>query len=122
AAPVALNAANGSTYVWSPVQGLSSSTGATVNASPAVNTIYTVTGTDANGCSNVATANITAGSKPFFFIEPSSVNICNGGSVNLNILSTFSGTYTYTTTVTIPAAGTTSGTSDPYPASVTVSG
>ncbi|MCD6013653.1 MAG: type sorting protein, partial [Flavipsychrobacter sp.] len=48
--------ASGSTsYTWTPATNLSATTGANVTASPTVTTTYTVTGTDANGCSNTAT-------------------------------------------------------------------
>lgn len=52
-----LTASGASTYVWSPAIGLSSTTGATVTASPSTTTTYTVTGTDVNGCT--ATSNVT---------------------------------------------------------------
>ncbi|MCP4522185.1 MAG: T9SS type B sorting domain-containing protein [Cytophagales bacterium] len=50
-----LTASGASTYIWD--NGLSST--ATVNASPATTTTYTVTGRDANGCENTATQTIT---------------------------------------------------------------
>jgi len=57
-----LTASGANTYSWSPSAGLSSTTGATVTASPSVSTTYTVTGT-ASGCTGTATAvvNITGG-------------------------------------------------------------
>ncbi|PLW95187.1 MAG: hypothetical protein C0592_00560, partial [Marinilabiliales bacterium] len=53
-ATVDLTASGAQTYVWSPATGLSGTTGATVTASPTSTTTYTVTGTDANGCTNTA--------------------------------------------------------------------
>jgi len=47
-----LTAYNAITYVWSPVFGLNNSTGNTVAASPTVTTTYTVSGTNAYGCTN----------------------------------------------------------------------
>ena len=41
---------NDYTWTWSPATGLSSTTGAVVDASPAVTTLYTVTGTPVNPC------------------------------------------------------------------------
>ncbi|MGV3587660.1 MAG: T9SS type A sorting domain-containing protein [Adhaeribacter sp.] len=54
-----LTASGAITYTWSPVTGLSSTTGATVTAKPTATTTYTVTGTDANGCSGTASITIT---------------------------------------------------------------
>ncbi len=46
-----LNASGGVTYLWTPVTGLSNPNIANPIASPATTTTYTVTVTDANGCS-----------------------------------------------------------------------
>jgi hypothetical protein len=46
-------------YAWTPSAGLSATTGVTVVASPASTQSFVVTGTDANGCKNTATAAIT---------------------------------------------------------------
>lgn len=50
-----VSANGGSTYSWAPPSGLSATTGSNVVASPTVTTTYTVTGVDANNCSNTAT-------------------------------------------------------------------
>jgi uncharacterized protein YaaQ len=47
-----LTATGADTYTWTPSAGLSQDTGSTVIASPASTSTYTVTGVDANGCSN----------------------------------------------------------------------
>jgi hypothetical protein len=47
------------TYTWAPATGLSATTGAIVDASPASTTTYTVTGTDANGCVNTAMTTVS---------------------------------------------------------------
>lgn len=49
-----ISATGGLSYSWSPPTGLSATTGSNVVASPTVSTTYTVTGTDANNCSNTA--------------------------------------------------------------------
>ncbi len=54
----ALNASGGISYFWNPATGLNSVNGAQVNASPAENTTYFVTGTDTYGCSNVDSINV----------------------------------------------------------------
>lgn len=47
---VTITASGASTYTWN-----TSATGSAVSVSPSVTTVYTVTGTDANGCENMAT-------------------------------------------------------------------
>lgn len=61
---VSLAASGGNTYTWNPSTGLSSATGSNVIAAPSSATSYTVTGTDANGCSGTAVANITVLAAP----------------------------------------------------------
>lgn len=87
-APIALAASGADTYAWSPSNGLSASTGASVTANPTSTTIYTVTGTEtATGCSASAITTITVGAP----VAPSSLTanpsvVCEGGSTNLNML------------------------------------
>lgn len=60
-----LTASGAGTYTWSPAAGLSSTTGNTVIANPAVTTTYTVTGSTGAGCnSNTATATVTVQNVP----------------------------------------------------------
>jgi len=56
---VLLTASGASTYTWTPATGLSSTSGASVISTPAVTTIYTVTGVDANGCIGTVTSTVT---------------------------------------------------------------
>ena len=55
---VQLGASTGTSYMWSPATGLSSTTVARPKATPAVSTVYTVKVTDSFGCSDTATAEI----------------------------------------------------------------
>jgi len=48
---VTLNASGNGSYIWAPATSLSCATCADPIASPTLTTVYTVTGTDANGCS-----------------------------------------------------------------------
>ncbi|MEP6675969.1 MAG: T9SS type A sorting domain-containing protein [Ferruginibacter sp.] len=82
--PLALTASGGTTYSWSPAAGLSATTGATVTASPTVNTVYTVTGTTA-GCSNTATANVTYTPAAPTVFPASPVSACLGTPQPLSI-------------------------------------
>jgi hypothetical protein len=79
-----LTASGGVSYVWSPATGLSATTGTTVTASPATSTVYSVTGTGANGCTNTATAAVAVNALPTATITASSATtFCQGGSVVL---------------------------------------
>ena len=71
-----LTGAGANTYAWS--------TGETTNSisvSPNVTSDYTITGTDANGCSNNATATVTVNSLPVVTVN--SEAICEGTSATL---------------------------------------
>jgi gliding motility-associated-like protein len=86
--------ANGATnYTWSPAGTVL--TPNSIEVSPASTTIYTVTGTDGNGCVSTATATVSVVAS--LSSNPVATNIsCNAacnGSANANI--TPSGNYTY---------------------------
>jgi gliding motility-associated-like protein len=83
-----LTAAGGTTYAWTPVTGLSSSVGSTVVASPGITTNYTVTGTDANGCTNTAIAVVGVNSAPVVTIGPLNSVGCAPVCVNFTSTST----------------------------------
>jgi len=61
---ISLTATGADSYIWSPSAGLSSTTGATVDAFPLTTTTYTVTGTDNNGCSDTATVVVSVFPSP----------------------------------------------------------
>ncbi len=54
-----LTANGGTNFLWSPAGSLNSATSQNVSATPASTQIYTVVGTDGNGCSNSATFTVT---------------------------------------------------------------
>ncbi len=90
---VALTAGGANAYAWSPATGLSATTGATVSASPASSTIYTVTGTDANGCVNTATASVSALQNPQNIIASATpASICYGSATVLSATATIPST------------------------------
>lgn len=93
-----LQATGAITYVWSPATGLSCTTCANPVASPATTTIYTVTGTNANGCTNTATVTVTVNAIPVVAASAASKTICAGTSTPLQA----SGASSYSWT---PAAG-----------------
>jgi hypothetical protein len=83
---VNLGASGAVSYAWLPAAGLSATTGANVNASPAATTTYTVTGTDGNGCTNTAIAAITVA--PAVIINSITATppaVCTGGTSNLSV-------------------------------------
>ncbi len=76
-ASVEITASGALTYVWSPNTALSLATGDTVIATPAAATTYTVTGTDATGCTGTATVNVD------FLPTPSLTTIVNPSAICL---------------------------------------
>jgi len=80
-----LAASGASTYSWSM--------GSTVNpitVAPTTTTTYYVTGTDGNGCTNVAATNVAVTSKPTITVSASVNPICNGNSTVLTAGGGFS--------------------------------
>ena len=82
-ASTTLNATGGVNYLWTPAATLDNAAIANPVATPSSATTYTVTGTDANGCSstdvvtiNVSGITVTA--------SASSLTICNGSSTTLS--------------------------------------
>ncbi len=72
-----LNASGADTYTWTPSSSLSAPTGASVNASPTVTTLYTVTGTNtATGCFNSAISTVTVNPLPIVNAGPD-IMLCN---------------------------------------------
>lgn len=77
-----LQASGADSYSWSPVAGLSASTGANVQANPTQTINYIVTGT-VNGCSSVDTATVTVLSLPE--IDVNDATICLDESATLTV-------------------------------------
>jgi gliding motility-associated-like protein len=85
-----LTASGGSTYVWTPSTGLSSTTTTSVTANPSATTTYTVNGTDINGCSNTDDVIVTV--NPNIPVNAGlDTSICPGGTAVLTAspLNTF---------------------------------
>jgi hypothetical protein len=87
-----LNASGAPSYSWSPASGLSATTGTEVGASPTVTTTYTVTGTNAEGCTDTATVTVTVNALPVVSAG-SDVAICYGTSTTLT--ATGASTYSW---------------------------
>ena len=69
-------------YQWTGIN-LSNTTGNTVQVFPQASTVYTVVGTDSNGCSNQSQIPITVYPKPVVSISSTATDICSGDSVTL---------------------------------------
>ncbi len=98
-----LTASGASTYTW---------TNAVTNASsfiPAVSSLYTVTGTDVNGCKNTMTQSVTVKTLPSVSITGNAV-ICAGQTATLTAIGGSSYLWNTTSTNTVisvsPATGT----------------
>lgn len=91
---VSLTASGSGNYTWTPSTGLSPSTGATVNASPAQTTTYTVNGSVA-GCSATGSATVTIGTSPVVTASSNSP-LCEGETLQLEASFTQDATYSWT--------------------------
>jgi len=91
-----LSVSGANTYTWTPATGLSNANAANPTANPAATTIYSVTGTDANGCTNLipSTVTLTVNSLPILNLVADSYTICSGSSQTFTV----SGASTYTWT------------------------
>ncbi len=85
----------GSTFVWSPGDGLSSTTAANTTASPTSTTLYTVTATSPQNCSDTDTITVTVRPIPTGAIS-GTATVCNGNSTNLSITLTGTGPWSGT--------------------------
>lgn len=67
-------------YIWTGIETVAD------NAPfiPTLSATYTVTGTDANGCTDTATASVTVNALPLVTASPSSVTVCSGDPVTLS--------------------------------------
>jgi gliding motility-associated-like protein len=86
---LSVNGAN--TYTWTPITGLSSSTGANITATPTITTTYTIAGADNNGCTATTQVTVNVNAIPTISAGPAQT-ICAGTNA---VLST-SGATTYT--------------------------
>lgn len=99
-----LTATGGATYAWSPATGLSATTGSSVVATPVLTQIYTVTGTDANGCTN--TDNVTVTVNPVPTISVTTAAACAPDLLSYSVSVTVSaGTVTSTAGTVLNTSG-----------------
>lgn len=75
---------NGSlNYTWNPTTNLNPTTGSVVMASPLSNTLYTIIGTDVNGCSDTITNNVFLYIPPVVSVVSAQPSVCPQESVQL---------------------------------------
>jgi gliding motility-associated-like protein len=91
-------------YIWTPLQNIVLNTGKdTAIVSPTVTTTYYVTGSFGNGCSTTDSFKVVVGAKPNLGND-TSINKCQGQSVNLNPLYNTAGLTASWTLNGIPVA------------------
>ena len=86
------------TYTWSPGTGLSCISCTSPLANPAASTLYTVTGTAINGCTNTDTVRVTIKPLPTISAGPA-VSVCPGSSTTLT--ATGGASYTWSPGTTL---------------------
>lgn len=90
-----LTASGAITYTWSSGTGLSTTSGSVVIANPTVSMVYTVAGTNQNGCVNTATVLVNV--NPLPLITVNSPTICFGSSATLT--ATGASSYSWSPTI-----------------------
>jgi gliding motility-associated-like protein len=115
-------------YMWSPAGGLNTTTGASVIASPTATTTYTVTGSDAGGCSATAVTTVNVITNPVATAGSNSP-ICEGTALNLTVTPAggtnynWSGPNGFSSTLQNPTInGATPAASGTYSVTVTIGG
>ncbi|MEI7801703.1 MAG: PKD domain-containing protein, partial [Bacteroidota bacterium] len=89
-------------YTCTPAATLSASTGSSVVANPLVTTTYTVTATDASGCSINSTIVITINPLPSVNINPNNPSICLGQ--NANLIANGATSYTWSPAISLSSS------------------
>jgi hypothetical protein len=111
---VSMTASGASTYVWTPTTALTPSNGlsATEVSAATATTVYSVVGTDGNGCvSTAATQTVTVGpAVTMGTVAATPSTICSGGTSVLSATATTSPALNYGVTSITPTAETPSGT------------
>jgi uncharacterized repeat protein (TIGR01451 family) len=87
-------ATTGSTYSWSSIPSGFSSTTANPTVTPSVNTIYTLTETNSNGCVNSNSVNITVNTLPAA-ATISATSICSGNSLSIGATAVSGSSYSW---------------------------
>ncbi|MDF3028889.1 MAG: hypothetical protein K0S23_3196 [Fluviicola sp.] len=108
-ASTTLTAGGATNYSWSPPSGLSSTSGASVTASPATTTTYTVSGTSGSCTSSLS---VTVTVTPVTVTVTPNTSICDGASTTLTAGGNATN-YTWSPTTGLSSASGTSVTANP---------
>lgn len=106
---IALSASGGITYTWSPNTNIIGPNTASPTVFPPVTTVYTVTGEDANGCTNVDSVTVTVNTLANGGFSPDTA-ICIGESVVLSANGFTQYTWKPAATLSNPNSATTTAT------------
>jgi gliding motility-associated-like protein len=85
---VQLEATGGDVYAWTPAAGLDDAASPSPMASPVVNTVYTVLGTDRNGCQGSGSVTLLVQAPEGISVSPDSTAICLGDTLGLHAKGT----------------------------------
>lgn len=96
-ASATITALGATTYTWDSSASLNSATGATVVANPTITTNYTVTGTDANGCTNFTTTAVVVNPLPTISVTNNTICIGKAG----DLIASGANTYTWNASTTL---------------------
>lgn len=99
---VMISASGATNYTWSPAANLSSSTGASVTASPNTTSVFNVFG-NVGGCnSSTESSTVTVVQNPILMISPVTPTICEGASIGLTAFGAVDYTWTPSNTLSSP--------------------
>lgn len=115
-----LSSGNGITYLWSPNNGtLNNAQIAGPVASPTSTTTYSVTATSDIGCEATGTTTITVGQPMSVDASASAVDICHGGTTQINALTQATGAVQFAWTPAVSLTAPTQQSTTAAPASST---
>ncbi|MEI7596207.1 MAG: choice-of-anchor L domain-containing protein, partial [Bacteroidota bacterium] len=92
-----LTATGGTGFVWSSVPASTIASTASPVVTPAASTTYTVTVTDANGCTNTASTSVTVNSSATIVASANPTAVCPGGSTTISCTSVPGASYSWST-------------------------
>jgi gliding motility-associated-like protein len=101
AASTTLSVSGASTYTWAPAGSLSTSSGSIVTANPATTTVYSITGTNSNGCTGTTTVQVTVAPNPTI-TATANATICPGTTTSFTASGGTS--YTWTPSASLSSA------------------